>query len=399
MNKFMKKNLSDIGHKVLNSLLKLNEYVEKNNFKGFEFDDFLASPIIRALSFGNLFLKRVFIQVGEISPINFRKILLIKKQDSYKARAFFAEGSAILYEITNEIKWKEKLKKHLIFLKENYNKNYRGYGWGNHFDFASRGGFIPKFVPTIVWTSKIADAAYYSLKRIPELKSLCKEIINGAAEFIVHSLERIEDKTGICFAYAPGLKLPIHNSNFLGAATLAKYYEINMDFEIYSLIKKSLDWSLSRINPDGSWYYGDSKKFKWIDNFHTAYNLDCLIDIYEIDNALVNFNYIQKTYDFWIKNFFTNEGICKYYHDKTYPIDIQSIAQAIETLSKVKKYFPDSINVLHKVIVWTLKNMQNPDGSFAYQIRQLWKNRIPYIHWGQSTMFAALSHYLKMELK
>lgn len=395
----MGKNISDLGKRALDSFIKLNEYIIKNDFKGYEFDDFLGSPIIRFLSFGNLFLKRVFIQVGEISPINFRKILFIKKLDSYKARAFFAEGSAIMYEITKEDKWKELVIKHLIFLKENHNKNYQGYSWGNHFDFASRGGFFPKFIPTIVWTSKIADAAYISMKIIPEIESLCNDIVEGASKFIISELERIEDSTGICFAYAPGLVNPIHNSNLLGAATLAKYYERSKNLETYDLINKSLNWSLSRMNSDGSWYYGDSNKYKWIDNFHTAYNLDCLMDIYEIDNNLVNFEYIERTFNFWVNNFFTEEGICKYYHNKTYPIDIQSIAQAIETLSKVQRYFPDSKITLMKVVEWCLKYMQNSNGSFYYQIRKLWKNKIPYIHWGQSTMFAALSHFLKMELK
>ena len=27
--------------------------------------------------------------------------------------------------------------------------------------------------------------------------------------------------------------------------------------------------------PDGSWYYGEQENMHWVDNFHTAYVLDC----------------------------------------------------------------------------------------------------------------------------
>ncbi len=381
---------------ILNSILRLHSYLVSVNFKGYEFDDFLGSPIINLLTFNNLLLKRIAIQVGELLPFNLRPLLNIKKMDSFKARAFLAEGSALLYEQTHENIWKEFIINHILFLRNNYNKKYKGFSWGNHFDFASRGGFIKKYTPTIVWTSKVADACYVISRVVPELKQITDEIIFNCALFIQDSLERIEDETGICFAYAPGLLLPIHNSNLLGASTLAKAISLFPEKFNKKILTASINWSLKRINNDGSWYYGDEKKFHWIDNFHTAYVIDCLLDIWDLDNSYFDFLIIEKTVKYWLNNFFTDEGICKYYSHKIYPIDIQSVAQSIETLSKLHKYFPNTKNILLKVLKSALINMQNPDGSFIYQIRKFYRNKIPYIHWGQSTMFAALAHSLRV---
>ena len=381
---------------LLNSIVRLHNYVLSQNFRGYEFDDYLASPIVNFLTFNNLLLKRIAIQVGELMPINLRPILLIKKMESFKARAFFLEGSAILFNITGERQWKDFVDTHIRFLIENYNKNYKGYSWGNHFDFASRGGFFPKFLPTIVWTSKVADACYIASKYLPELKEICYDIIFNCAIFIQESLERIEDDTGVCFAYAPGLLNPIHNSNLLGASTLVKANSLFPHKIDKNLIKSSINWSVVRMNKDGSWFYGDGDKYKWIDNFHTAYIIDCLSEIWELDNTYFDFLIIEKTVSYWINNFFTKDGLIKYYHNRVYPIDIQSVAQAIETLSKLSKKFPEAVEILQTVLKFAIKNMQNQDGSFIYQIRKYFKNKIPYIHWGQSTMFAALAHSLKI---
>lgn len=385
-------NANNILNEIFYSLKRLENYVIKNKFMGYELDDFLASPFTKLLSFGNLFIKRIFIQIGKKLPINIRPILLIKKMESNKARAFFAEGAAILYSVTRKEDYKNLVKKHLIFLLNNYNKNFNGFSWGNHFDFASRGGFFPKYLPTIVWTAKVADAAYRISYIIPEIKDICYKIILGASDFILNDLERIEDESGFCFAYAPGLLNPIHNSNLLGASTLAKAFQITKDEKYIPVIKASINWSISKINKDGSLYYGEGSKYKWIDNFHTAYVIDSLVDIYEIDKTFIDFEIIDKIFNFWINNFFTKEGKCKYYHNKLYPIDIQAIAQSIETLSKMTKYYPTINELLIKVVLWAIKNMQNKDGSFAYQINRFWKNKIPYIHWGQSTMYCALAY-------
>ena len=44
---------------------------------------------------------------------------------------------------------------------------------------------------------------------------------------------------------------------------------------------------------------------------------------------------ISKGYDFYLKNFFDNDGTAKYYNNSTKPIDMHSFSQAIFTLLKI----------------------------------------------------------------
>ena len=37
--------------------------------------------------------------------------------------------------------------------------------------------------------------------------------------------------------------------------------------------KKSINFCIKKQNKNGSWIYGDQNHHKWIDNFHTGFNL------------------------------------------------------------------------------------------------------------------------------
>src|SRR5262249_48193581 len=79
-----------------------------------------------------------------------------------------------------------------------------------------------------------------------------------------------------------------------------------------------------------------------------------------------------------------------YYHDKKYPIDIQSASQAIDTLTHLGEIDPASFVLARKVAEWTIDNMQDDEGYFYYRDLGWKKVKVPMIHWGQSTMFKAM---------
>jgi len=47
-----------------------------------------------------------------------------------------------------------------------------------------------------------------------------------------------------------------------------------------------------------------------------------------------------------------------------------------------------------KVANWAIDNMQDKDGHFYYRILPYKKVKIPMFHWGQATMYKALSSLL-----
>ncbi|MCP4371486.1 MAG: hypothetical protein GY797_25705 [Deltaproteobacteria bacterium] len=384
--------------KITNSFQSLHGYLRYNNFKGYEFDDILGSKVVKLLTFGNLFLERVAIQVGRRSVINLRRVLGVKKLYSSKAFGFFAKGYLYHYLVTQDKTYLNLVKEHLSWLENNFCKEYSGMSWGNSFDFASRGGVIPKGTPTIVWTAHISesfDHAYSVLKQ-----ESYKNTVLDAALFIQESLGRNEDETGVCLAYGPNESGGvIHNSNLLGAVALLRAWKYTQNKDCFDLARKAINWSCARINSDGSWYYGDDEKYKWIDNFHTAYNLDSLVAAQDIGGeGLVNQEMIDATYKFWIDNFFLEDGTPKYYCNETYPLDIQCASQAIESLAKYSERDQEAIHLALKVANWTIGHMQKKNGAFRFRKGRIFNNGLESIHWGQSTMLSALGcllYYLK----
>jgi hypothetical protein len=100
-------------------------------------------------------------------------------------------------------------------------------------------------------------------------------------------------------------------------------------------------------------------------------------------------------YHFYLDNFFEDDGRAKYFHNKTYPIDAHSLAQAMITLSSLSEYDRRSSDIADRVCNWSLQNMRSPEGWFYYQKWPAWTNRISYMRWTQSWMLLALASKLE----
>ena len=149
------------------------------------------------------------------------------------------------------------------------------------------------------------------------------------------------------------------------------------------------------MNADGSWFYGVGKKYAWIDNFHTAYVIDSMIEAQAlVPEGLVPQDAIDKTIAFWTKRFFEADGRPRYYADRLYPLDSQCVAQAIETFARLSTLDPRSLNRAYDVFGWANTNFRRSDGFYLYRKGRFFTNRLVSIHWGQATMFAALGALL-----
>src|SRR5262249_23124421 len=128
------------------------------------------------------------------------------------------------------------------------------------------------------------------------------------------------------------------------------------------------------------------------DNFHTGYNLDSLryyVDATGEDELLPH---LERGVIYFKEHFVEHGGRPRYYHARTYPVDIQCAAQSIDTLTLVADRDPECLDLATKVAGWTLRHMQDARGFFYYRRYPLLTARIPMLHWGQATMFKALAH-------
>jgi hypothetical protein len=177
----------------------------------------------------------------------------------------------------------------------------------------------------------------------------------------------------------------------LGGAMLARTAAYTGNKEYQAVARSAIEYSCSRQLSDGAWWYAEEPKYHWIDNFHTGYNLDSLktyIDASGDEEFRPN---LQRGLAFFKQHFFEETGRPRYYHTRTYPVDIQCAAQAIDTLVALSDEDPQCLELAMRVASWTIGEMQDKKGYFYYRQYPAMKARTPMLHWGQATMFKALA--------
>jgi rhamnogalacturonyl hydrolase YesR len=384
--------MDNINDTVLTSLQKVEKWVEDHNYKGYEPFDGLSS-VFRPLTFGNLLLDRILLQLIRQSPINLRPLFGVKPLDSTIGRGYMAWGYCHMFKITGDPAYKTKTDSCLDWLIENKSAAYPEYSWGKHFDFASRGGLYKSFEPILVWTALIVHAFLEAYEIFGDSRYL--EVADSACRWIV-KLPRNQTDSGFCLGYHNhDFTADIHNSNMVGAAILARTAKHSGNQEYLEVAKGAMLYSCSRQLPNGAWWYGEEQTNHWIDNFHTGYNLDglkCYID-YSGDKEYEG--ELKKGLDFYMNNFFEETGRPKYYHSRAYPIDSQCASQAIDTLANLSVYNNSSLNLALKVANWWIENMQDEEGYFYYRQYPLGiKAKAPMLHWAEATMYKSLAFLL-----
>lgn len=372
---------------VQSSLAALQAWVEARNYRGYEPFDGLSSWA-RPVAFGNLFGERLLMQLIRQSPWNLRPLLGVSKKDSTKGRGYMAWGYLILYRATEREDYLQKATACLEWLDQHKVPRFTHHSWSNHFDFVSRGGRYSSDDPIIVWTALIGQAYLEAFELTQRAWFL--EIAMSISEWIMH-LPREQTAQGACISYLPEVQSSIHNSNMLGAAMLARTACHTGNENYMAVAHEAMAYSCSRQRPDGSWWYAEDPKYHWIDNFHTGYNLESLHTYLEATESTEFRPNLDRGLVYLKETFFEPNGRPKYYHDRSYPIDIQCAAQAIDTLAQLSKDDPDSLALAQKVARWTINEMQDDAGYFYYRQYPLVKAKTPMLHWGQATMFKALA--------
>jgi len=381
--------------KIQHSFNTLKNFVEKENYKGYDPYDGLNSRFFQFLPYvrNNRFLKLAWIQLFKRNPFNLRKIVGVKKDHNPKGLGLFLIGYCNLYEKEPKEEYLEKIKflsKTIIALQT---KGYSGACWGYNFDWQARAFFQPKYTPTVVATSFIVEALLKAYKITNS-----EEILNTAvssAQFVLNDLNKTYDKKGnFAFSYSPQDKTQVFNASLLGAKLLSQVYSITKEELLLKEAKKSVQFVCDYQQKNGAWSYGTLPYHQWIDSFHTGYNLECIFE-YQVHSKDMSYKKnIANGLSYYLNNFFLENGASKYYNNHLYPIDIHAPAQLIVTLHKLGVSEPNQ-KLIDKVLDWTIKNMQDSKGFFYFQKRKYFTTKIPYMRWAQAWMFYALSYRLK----
>ena len=368
---------------------KICSFIEANEYAGYDPYDALNSPVLRAISCGRKYGRIAATQLLKRLPVNLRPILGIKKEHNPKGIGLFLWGYAKLYKVEKDPKYLGKIDYLFSLLESLCSRGYCGNCWGYNFDWQSRSFYIPKFTPTIVNSAFIGHALLDTYAYTGNEKAL--KMALPIKDFILNDLNRLQEDGAICFSYTPIDKTWVHNANLLGASLLIRLYELTKEEYLREIAFCSLEYSMRYQHEDGSWYYAETDFQKWVDSFHTGFNLQAIKYFLDLDYAEKYRDAYEKGVEFYAENFFLEDGTPKYYHDRIYPIDIHSPAQAIVFFSIYNK---SHRNLLEKVLRYMMNTFYNPQGYFYFRKTARCINKIPYIRWGQAWAFHGLTSFL-----
>lgn len=375
------------------SFLKLKSYCEKERFNGWDPYDGLNSSLFSKVPFlaSNRTARLFWIQFFKRSPINFRCIAGVKKGLNPKGLGLFLSGYCNLYKINPDTEILENIKFLADSLLMLQSQGYSGSCWGYNFDWQARAFFQAKNTPTVVATCYIAMALFDAYE-ITGCEAYLKTAISSS-QFIVSDLNRTyNDQGDFCFSYSPKDTSQVFNASLLGSRLLGRVYKYTGQQDLLELARSSIRFCCAAQNPDGSWPYGNLPFHKWVDNFHTGFNLEALMG-FQTDTQDESFaTYINSGVGYYLQNFFTEKGMPKYYDNQLYPVDVHCPAQLVLTLSRLN-IFERHRALIDKVLKWTILNMQDQEGYFYYQVRKLITNKIPYMRWAQAWVFLAFTEY------
>lgn len=370
------------------SLENVARWVERHEYRAYDPGDGQLS-VLRHFTFNQFVMKRLLTAAALRAPFNIRPWIGTPAHTSTKGMGYMAWGYVKQFARTGEERHAGRARHCLDWLVAHRAEKYEDYCWGNHFDFSTRGGTIPAHEPTIVWSSLIGQAFLEAYKVLGDEKYL--QIAASIGRWVL-KLPRERTSTGDCLSYIAFKQSSIHNSNMLGAALLGQVGALTGSAEALEVARSAMRYSCTRLESDGSWFYGEAPKYHWVDNFHTGYNLDSLKRYIHSTGDHSFAAQMQQGFAYFKRTFFEVDGRPRYYHDRIYPTDIQCAAQAIDTLTFFADENSEALALAQKVAAWTIAHMQDADGHFYYRDMGWAMNRTPMLHWGQGTMFKALAH-------
>lgn len=389
---------------VLEAIRKLDEWVCNNGWSGYDPFDVLGTPAIlsvlgisvRARARGIRLPVMAFVR---LFPKASRILLGVKMAVNAKAMALFVRAYLNLYECFKKEEYLDRALTCISWLEKSYSKGYSAYCWGYPFDWQSL-MFFPKGTPSGV-VSCIAGHAFLDAYDLLGRRKYLK-VTEDICRFILNDLNRREYNNKLCFSYTPIDDYEVHNANLWCASLLARVASHTKNDLLKKTAIKAVNFTVNDQRDDGAWHYWSTEyagqkgiERNVIDNFHTGFVIECLMDCDRYIPPLNVKEPIRKGINFYVKNLFLDESIPKWTPNNIYPIDIHSCAQAIITLAKYPEISKQYSNMIRKVALWTIKNMQDEKGFFYYRVYRWGVDKTPYIRWGQAWMLFALSRLCK----
>jgi len=371
--------------------LKLLDYCQSNDWAGYEPYDVLNSRLFTAMPLLDSKLPRlVLTQFLKRSPVNVRSLLLVPKTQNPKALGLFL--SAFVNLTRAGVGAAEDYPLPMIErLADLRSKDAAYWCWGYNFPWQTRTVLVPRWAPNLVCTTFAAAGLLDTFEQRQDERLL--DMAVSAAEYILNELYWSDGNGVVGFGYPlPQVHNQVHNANLLAAALFCRVYKHTCQEKFLAPALDVTRYTVARQHEDGGWDYGEAASQKWIDNFHTGFNLSALRSIGKTLETSEFETSVRRGFDFYLSHFFREDGAVGYYDNRFYPIDTHCVAQSIITLLDLKDLDPENVQLARRVFDWARNRMwDEKEGYFYYRILRLCTIRTSYMRWTQAWMLLALS--------
>lgn len=373
------------------SLKQLQNYIESENFKGYDPYDTLNSAI--PFHWLGKWGPVLAIQFQKRNPFNIRKLLGIKKAHNPKAMGLLLHAYSLQYQQNKSEETLQKMEFFFNWLLENRTKGYAEYCWGYNFDWASPVKFLEKYSPTIVVSGFIAKGIFEYYQATQNQKAV--EVLKSIGDFIQNQLAWTKTEKGFCVSYSVEAVDCCYNANMLGAELFARLFYLTKEGNYKELAQKMTDFTIAYQQPDGHWNYSveikTGKERTQID-FHQGYVLDSIhyVNKYCGENEAYK-KALKLGAEYYFAKQFNPNGQSVFRVPSEYPVEIHNQSQGIITFIRLSYLANEYANFSAVIAEWTMHNMQSKKGYFYYKKYPLYTIKTPFMRWSQAWMFLALT--------
>jgi len=356
-------------------------------YSGFDPYDALRGSRVPAWVRASTRFRQAAIQVRKRSPVDLAWLLGI--EPFVMAKTIGAQLTAVSRQTAAGSARREHVTALARALLERADLARLGEGaWGYEFDVQTRWAFYPAGCPNLIATVFVARGLG-SAGIVSEEAQLLEEL-GASAQYLMGKL--LHSDPTCHFAYTPTSTRLVHNANLLGAGLLAMSGALSGNEAVVRVALQAARVSLLAQRSNGSWPYGEGRSLGWADSFHTAYNLDGLLQLWLSSGDPLVREALLRGAEHWTTAFFGTSGEPWYYPDRPFPYDIHSAATAVDVAARLSLWGFATADLAERVANWTLGNLVDEEtGRTFYQQHRLWTDRRHFARWGDAHWALALA--------
>lgn len=376
-----------INRPLEDAVARIRAWGEAREWSGYDPYDALNSPLAPLLTLGTSLGRRILTQAVKRSPANLRPMLGIRPALNEKALGIVASGYVRLAAAGDETAgpaatyWLDRLRENAPC-------------WGYHFDVQTRFFRYRAGTPNTIATSFVAQAFLDDYELLGHEQS--GEAALQTAAFLVDRMLAFTP-AGPYFRYLEHEDALVHNANVLACAVLARTARCLGASDLADRAAEATTTTLDAQRSDGSWPYSGGAGGDWVDNFHTGYVLESLVECERLlpDSA----EHLARGFDYWERELFLADGTPKYYSHHTMPLDAHNYAQAIETWLSIADRRAGAFARASRTAALLIADFLTPEGYVRFRRGRRWVNNVAFVRWTTAPAFRALARLLLAEAR